>query len=130
MELCDVAEERGLGEGASNEGVHRLGDTFEREHLRDEQVHDVGLDAGAVLQGSGHLKGEACARLGVAARAVLDLCVGVTHDLLEHDVDEGAPLAACAGGVGEVLATAPARIDAEHLDVFAGAGVGAALTVG
>ena len=131
MELCDVAEDlRGLGEGAPDEGVHRLGDTFEREHLRDEQVHDVGLDAGAVLQGSGHLEGEACARLGVAARAVLDLCVGVTHDLLEHDVDEGAPLAACAGGVGEVLATAPARIDAEHLDVFAGAGVGAALTVG
>ena len=30
----------------------------------------------------------------------------------------------------EVFATAPARIDAEHLDVFAGAGVGAALTVG
>ena len=130
MELCDVAEERGLGEGASNEGVHRLGDTLEREHLRDEQVHDVGFDAGAVLQRSGHLVGEACARLGVAARAVLDLCVGVTHDLLEHDVDEGAPLVACAGGVGEVFATAPARIDAEHLDVFAGAGVGAALTVG
>ena len=74
--------------------------------MRDEQVHDVGLDAGAVLQGSGHLEGEACARLGVAARAVLDLCVGVT-DLLEHDVDEGAPLAACAGGVGEVFATGP-----------------------
>ena len=108
MELCDVAEERGLGEGASNEGVHRLGDTLEREHLRDEQVHDVGFDAGAVLQRSGHLVGEACARLGVAARAVLDLCVGVTHDLLEHDVDEGAPLVAEAGGVGEVFATAPA----------------------
>ena len=93
-------------------------------------MHDVGFDAGAVLQRSGHLVGEACARLGVAARAVLDLCVGVTHDLLEHDVDEGAPLVAEAGGVGEVFATAPARIDAEHLDVFAGAGVGAALTVG
>ena len=37
------------------EGVHRLGDTLEREHLRDEQVHDVGFDAGAVLQRSGHL---------------------------------------------------------------------------
>ena len=74
----------------------------EREHLRDEQVHDVGLDAGAVLQRSGHLEGEACARLGVAARAVLDLCVGVTHDLLEHDVDEGA-LARGRGGVDQVL---------------------------
>ena len=129
MELCDIAEERGLGEGASNEGVHRLGDTLEREHLRDEQVHDVGFDAGAVLQRSGHLVGEACPGLGVAARAVLDWCIGVTHDLLEHDVDEGAPLAACAGGVGEVLATAPACIDAEHRDALAGAGVGAARVV-
>ena len=32
--------------------------------------------------------------------ALRHLCVGVTHDLLEHDVDEGAPLAACAGSVG------------------------------
>ena len=76
----------------------KIGDTLEREHLRDEQVHDVGFDAGAVLQRSGHLVGEACPGLGVAARTVLDLCVGVTHDLLEHDVDEGAPLVAC--GVG------------------------------
>ena len=94
MELCDVAEERGLGEGASNEGVHRLGNTLEREHLRDEQVHDVGFDAGAVLQRSGHLVGEASPGLGVATRTVLDLRIDVTHDLLEHDVDEGAPLAA------------------------------------
>ena len=115
MELCDVAEECGFGEGAPDEGVHRLCDAFEREHLRDEQVHDVGLDAGALLQGSGHLEGEACARLGVAARAVLDLCVGVTHDLLEHDVDEGAPLVACAGGVDEVFATALARITVTFL---------------
>ena len=122
MELCDVAEERGLGEGASNEGVHRLCDTLEREHLHDEQVHDIGFDAGAVLQRSGHLVGEACPGLGVAARTVLDLCVGVTHDLLEHDVDEGAPLAACAGGVGEVFATALARIDGEHPDAIRGCG--------
>ena len=61
------------------------------------------------LRKSGYLVGEACAGLGVAARAVLDLCVGVTHDLLEHDVDEGAPLVACAGGVGEVLFLAIGR---------------------
>ena len=76
-------------------------------------------------QRAGHLVGEACPGLGVAARAVLDLCVGVAHHLLEHDVDEGAPLAACAGGVGEVFATAPARLDGEHPDALAGAGVGA-----
>ena len=69
---------------------------------------------GAVLQRSGHLVGEACPGLGVAARAVLDLCVGVAHHLLEHDVDEGAPLAACAGGIGEVLATTLACIDGEY----------------
>ena len=110
-----------------DEGVHRLGDAFEREHLRDEQVHDVSLDAGAVLERSGHLGGEARPGLGVAARAVLDFGVGVTHDLLEHDVDEGAALVTGAGGVGEVFAAARARIDAEHPDVLAGAGVGATL---
>ena len=73
--------------------------------------------------------GEACAGLGVAARAVLDFGVGMAHDLLEHDVDEGAPLAACAGGVGEVFAAARARIDGEPPDVLAGAGVGAARLV-
>ena len=115
MELGDVAEERRLGQELADEGVHRLGDALEREHLRDEQVHDVGLDAGAVLERSGHLGGEARTGLGVAARAVLDLCVGMAHDLLEHDVDEGAALVTGAGGVGEVFAAARARIDVEHL---------------
>ena len=72
MELCDVAEERGLGEGASNEGVHRLGDTLEREHLRDEQVHDVGFDAGAVLavraSGGGSMR---ASRRGSAGSALI-----------------------------------------------------------
>ena len=98
MELCDVAEECGFGEELTDEGVHRLCDTLEREHLRDEQVHDIGFDAGAVLQRSGHLVGEASPGLGVATHTVLDLRIDVTHDLLEHDVDEGAPLVACAGG--------------------------------
>ena len=68
-----------------------MGGAFEREHLGDEQVHGIGLDAGAVLEGAWHLVGEACAGLGVAARAVLDFGVGVTHDLLEHDVDKSRP---------------------------------------
>ena len=121
--------EGGLGDGLSDEGVHRLCGPFEREHLRDEQVHDVGLDAVAVLERAGHLGGEACPRLGVAARTVLDLCVGVAHHFLEHDIDEGASFVAEAGGVGEVFATALARIDAEYPDALAGAGVGAALMV-
>ena len=87
IELCDIADEPGLEHDASDEGVHRLGDTLEREHLRDEQVHGVGFDAGAVLQRSGHLVGEACPGLGVAARAVLDWCIGVTH---AHDVMQAA----------------------------------------
>ena len=104
-------------------GVHRLGDAFEREHLGDEQVHGIGLDAGAVLQRAWHLGGEARPGLGAAARAVLDVGVGVTHHLLEHDVDEGAPLVACAGGVGEVFGAARARFDAQLGDVGPGARV-------
>ena len=77
------------------------------------------------LQRAGHLGGEACAGLGVAARAVLDFGVGVTHHLLEHDVDKRTPLVTCAGGVGEVFAAARARFDGEYPDVLAGTGVGA-----
>ena len=53
VELCDVAEQRRLGQELADEGVHRLSDALEREHLRNQQVHDVGLDAGAVLEWSG-----------------------------------------------------------------------------
>ena len=91
----------------------------------NQQVHDAGLDARAVQQRAGHLGGEARTGLGVTARAVLDFGVGVAHDLLEHDVDEGTPLVAGAGGVGEVCAAAHAGIDGEHSDALAGAGVGA-----
>ena len=99
MELKKVAQERGLGDGLADEGVHRLCGALEREHLGDQQVHDVGLDAVAVLERAGHLAGEACPRLGVAARTVLDFAVVVAHHLLEHKVDEGASFVAEAGGV-------------------------------
>ena len=76
MELGEVAKEGGLGEGAPDEGVHRLGDAFEREHLRDEQVHDVGLDAGAVLQGSRFVVGAGCDHEAGRYLGVLDAPVG------------------------------------------------------
>ena len=75
VELSDVAEERRFGQELADEDMHRLGDAFEREHLRDEQVHDIGLDAWAVLQRSRHLAGKARTGLGVTARAVLDFGV-------------------------------------------------------
>ena len=113
MELCDVAEQRRFGQELTDEGVHRLGDALQGEHLRHQQVHDIGPDAGAVLQRSGHLGGEARAGLGVTARTVFDFGIGVTHHLLEHDVDERAPLVAGAGGVGEVFAAARAGLHGE-----------------
>ena len=95
MELGDVAEWCGLGQELADEGVHRLGDAFEREHRGDEQAHGIGLDAGAGLERAGHLGGKARPGLGAAARAVLDFGVGVTHDLLEHDVDGCAARGPC-----------------------------------
>ena len=50
-------------------------------------------------------------------------------DETDQVVDEGAPLVTGAGGVGEVFAAARARIDGEHPDVLAGAGVGVARIV-
>ena len=98
MELGDVAEQRRFGQELADEGVHRVGDALQCEHLRNQQVHDVGLDAGAVLQGAWHLAAEARPGLGVTARAVLDVGVGVTHYLLEHDVYKRTPLVAGTGG--------------------------------
>ena len=115
MELSHVVEERGLGDGLSDQGLDRLRGALEREHLGDEQVHDIGLEAVAVLHRAGHLGGEACPCLGVAAGTVLDLGIEVTHHLLEHDVDEGASFVPEAGGIGEVFATALTALDAQHL---------------
>ena len=71
MELHDVVEKGGLGDGLADEGVHRLCGALEREHLCDEQVYDVGLDAVAVLERAGQLAGEAVpgSRCGSAGSA-------------------------------------------------------------
>ena len=80
---------------------------------------------GPYCSGPGISAGKRARVLGAVARAVLDFGVGVTHHLLEHEVDKGTPLVSGAGGVGEVFAAARARFDGESPDVLAGTGVGA-----
>ena len=129
MELGDEPQQRGLGQGAPDEGVHGLCDALEREHLSDEQVHDVGFEAVAVLDGGAHVGGEGGAGVGVAARAVLALGIEVGEGLFEDDVDAGASFGGVAFDVTQVLAAALAVLDGDALDVLDGAGVGGARVV-
>ena len=64
MELGDEPQQRGLGQGAPDEGVHGLCDALEREHLSDEQVHDVGFEPAMVARHPAVAEGTS-GRLGV-----------------------------------------------------------------
>ena len=64
----------------------------ERDHLGDQQIHHVGLEAIAVLQRAVHVRRESSRRALLTPGAVLDLRVDVMDDLLEQDVDPGASL--------------------------------------
>ena len=129
MELGEEPQQRGLGQGAPDEGVYGLCDALERDHLGGEQVHDIGFEAVAVLDGGAHVGGEGGAGVGVAARAVLALGVEGGEGLLEDDVDTGATLGGVAFDVAQVLAAARAVLDGDALDVLDGAGVGGARVV-
>ena len=77
----------------------------------------------------GHLGGEGCAGVGVAARAALGLGVDVGDGLFEDDVDAGAPLVVVACDGAQVLAAVRAVRDGAVRDVLDGAGVGGARIV-
>ena len=62
------------------------------DHLGDQQVQHVRLDARPVLHGPGEGLGERRAGLAGAVRAACDLRLEVAEHLLEDDVDLGAPL--------------------------------------
>jgi hypothetical protein len=99
------------------------------DHLGDEEVERVRLDARAVLQGTGEALRERRAGLGGAVRAGFDLGIDVALDFLEDDVDLGAPLVAERAPRAQIL---PALLAEAHLgehNRLDGAGIGRAARV-
>ena len=121
MDSCKEAEEGGFGELLADHGGQAPGGAPERDHLH-ELVDREDPDADAVLTRTVEVVGEGGAGLAVAVRAVLDLGVVVLDDLLEDDVDAGAPLVVGGLGAGQLLAAVPAGMGLVHMVLFAGAG--------
>ena len=117
-------EQGGLGDRPADRCRERLRNPLQRHRLRDQQMHRVGLDAGAVLQRPVHVGREGAPHPRPASRAVLDLGVDVGHRLLEHDVDPGAPLVAAARHAAQVPAAPPAHLGRGRRDGLHGARVG------
>ena len=124
VQPADIAEQRRLGDRPAGQRLERLRDPLERDHLGDEQMHRPGLDAGTVLQRPGHAVGEASPGLGPAARAALDLGIGMVLDGLEDDIDQGAAFVAAGIGAGEILAAVAALLDDDLVAAGDGARVG------
>ena len=123
VQLQHVLEDRGLGDHKADQALDRLLHALEREHLGDQQVQRVCLDARTVLHGARERLGERRAGLGAAVRARLDLGVEVAHDLLEDDVDPGAPLVPVRSHIAQILPAFLAGADLGDLNGLDGAGV-------
>ena len=80
------------GDGHIDQRLDRLQHPVERDHLGDQQIHHVGLEAIAVLQGAVHVRRESSRRALLTPGAVLDLRGDVMDHLLEQNVDPGASL--------------------------------------
>ena len=117
----EEAEEGGFGELLADHGGQALDGAPERDHLH-ELVDCEDPDADAVLTRTVEVVGEGGAGLAVAVRAVPDLGVVVLDDLLEDDVDAGAPLVVGRLGAGQLLAAVLAGVGLVHMVLLAGAG--------
>lgn len=126
MELEHVLEDRGLGDQLADEAVDRVLHAFERDHLGNEEVQHVRLDARAVLQRAAERLGERCDGPCVALRTILDLGIHVAEDFLEDDVDLGASLVSLRGDLAQIFPAVLAKADRGDFDGLDRAGVGRA----
>jgi hypothetical protein len=94
---------------------------IQREHLGDQQIQDIILDARPILQRAGHFRRETPLGVYLAKGALLDLDGHVGNHLLKEDVDPGASFVSLTGRLTEALAAALAPIDFDDLNGFDGA---------
>ena len=81
MQSDHELQQRRWRNGHIDQRLDRLQHPVERDHLGDQQIHHVGFEAVAVLQGAGHVRWELPRRPLPAPGAILDLCVDVMDDL-------------------------------------------------
>ena len=107
----------------------RLLHPFERDHLCNDHIEDIGLDARAVLQGTGHVgwKAPLCACLTVGA--FLNLDIHVANHFFEDNIDLRASFIPDTGGFCEILAAGFTDMDFGDLNGFYRSGVTAAHVV-
>jgi len=95
----------------------------QRNHLADQQVNDISLQAIAVLQWAMQVSWEGAFDASRTSGAIFYLSVDMLDDFLEDDVDLAASLMAVAGGVGKIFAADIAGIDGGDGDGFNGAAI-------
>ena len=123
VQLQDVLEHGCFGDHLSDECLDRLLHSLEGDHLRHDHVEDVGLDAGAILQGTGHARGETTLRARLTARALLDLCIHVADHFLEDDIHLRASFMPDTRAVCEILTAGFTDINFSDLNGFYRSGV-------
>ena len=123
VQLQHVLQDRGFGDHLADEGLDRVLHALQGDHLGDQEIQHVRLDARAVLQGARERLGEGSPGLGAAVRAGLDLSVHVAEDLLEDDVDLGAPFVTVGAGLAQILPAFLAGADLGERNGLDGAGV-------
>ena len=129
MQLHHVFQDGRLGDHLSDQCLDRLLNPLQRDHLGDQQVQDIGLDAWPILQRTGHVGREPALGLRLATGALLDLGVNVAHHLFKDDVDPGASFVSVTGRVAEVFAAGFALIDFGDLNGLYRPGVAGARIV-
>ncbi len=124
MQRQHVLEDGRLGDELAEESVEGLLHALQGEHLGDQQIERIRLDADPVLQGTAARVRERPSGHGGAMRAGLDLGIDVRDELLEDDVDLGAPFVALDWGLVQILAACLAEADFGDFAALDGAGMG------
>ena len=123
VQLKYALEDRSLGDRQSNQGLDRVLHALEGNHLGDQKVQRLRLDARSILLGTGEALGGRRAGVGATVRAGFDLGVDVAENFLKDHVDLGAPFVTAWSDLAQILPTFLAGADLGDRNGLDGAGV-------
>ena len=126
MQQHHVLEDGRLGDDLAEQGLEGLLHALQGEHLGDQQIERIRLNARPVLQGTTERLRERSSGLGAAMRAALDLGIDVRDDLFEDDVDLGAPFVPFTANLVQILTALLAEADLGDFIALDGTGIGRA----